>query len=124
MTQFTGLETTALRAIFSETPELAEALERQFEVAVVLKRENTGGGFFTTISVAGDAPAIICTSVLGHTTQARISGLKHGFGFVLFLKAGSLHLLEGFARAAESTRELDLSVVRFEIYSEPVQRTE
>jgi hypothetical protein len=32
-------------------PELAPALEQQLAAATVAKRENSGGGFFTTISV-------------------------------------------------------------------------
>ena len=51
MSEFTKLEEAALRSIFSETPELAAIFERQLKNARVTKRENTGGGFFTTISV-------------------------------------------------------------------------
>jgi hypothetical protein len=56
MMAFTELELAALHSIFSETPELASTLERQLTVATVQERENSGGGFFTTISVAEDAP--------------------------------------------------------------------
>ncbi|WP_375399093.1 hypothetical protein [uncultured Sphingomonas sp.] len=122
MTGFTDLEVAALRAIFLETPELAPALERQLEASVVTERENSGGGFFTTIEVADDAPAVNSPSVLGYDTQARIGGLEHGFGFVLFIKGGRLHMLEGFAWAPESTHDLDLTALQFEIYNQPVQR--
>lgn len=64
------MEVAALRAIFLETPELAPALERQLEASVVTDRENSGGGFFTTIKVADDAPAVTSPSVLGYATQA------------------------------------------------------
>jgi hypothetical protein len=122
MSAFTDLEVAALQAIFLETPEFAPALERQFEVAEVSERENSGGGFFTTIRVADDAPAVDSPCVLGYATQARISGLEHGFGFVLFINAGRLHMLEGFAWGPESTHDLDLTALRFEIYNQPVQR--
>jgi hypothetical protein len=122
MTEFTDLEVAALRAIFLETPELAPALERQLEAAAVTERENSGGGFFTTMRVADDAPAVNSPSVLGYATQARIGGLEHGFGFVLFIKGGRLHMLEGFAWAPESTHDLDLAALQFEIYNQPVQR--
>lgn len=75
MTTFTNLELAALRAIFLETPEFAPILERQLEKSVVTERENSGGGFFTTIAVAGDAPIVNSASVLGYDTQARIGGL-------------------------------------------------
>lgn len=122
MTEFTDLEVAALRAIFLETPELAPALERQFEASIVTERENSGGGFFTTIMVADDAPAVKSPSVLGYATQARIGGLEHGIGFVLFIKEGRLHMLEGFAWGPESTHDLDLAALQFEIYNQPVQR--
>ena len=122
MTTFTNLELAALRAIFLETPEFAPILERQLEKSVVTERENSGGGFFTTIAVADDAPIVNSPSVLGYDTQARIDGLEHGFGFVLFIKGGRLHMLEGFAWAPESTSDLDLAAVQFEIYNQPVQR--
>ncbi|WP_125996344.1 hypothetical protein [Sphingomonas sp. S-NIH.Pt15_0812] len=106
---------------FLETPELAPALERQFETSVVTERENSGGGFFTTMRVAIDVPTVVSPSVLGYATQARISGLEHGLGFVLFIKGGRLHMLEGFAWGSESTHHLDLSALEFEIYNELVQ---
>lgn len=121
MTAFTDLEVAALRAISIETPELAPALERQLEASIVTNRENSGGGFFTTIAVADDAPIVNSPSVLGYATQARIFGLEHGFGFVVFIKAGRLHMLEGFAWGPESTHGLDLAALRFEIYNQPVQ---
>ena len=119
MTGFTDLEAAALRAIFLETPELAPALKRQLEASEVTERENSGGGFFTTIAVADDAPAVKSPSVLGYATHARVGGLEHGFGFVLFIKGGRLHLLEGFALAPESTHDLDLAALQFEIYNQP-----
>lgn len=122
MTQFTDLEVAALLAVFLETPELAPALQQQLEVSVVTKRENSGGGFFTTIAVADDAPAVNGPSVLGYATQARVDGLEHGFGFILFIRDGRLHMLEGFAWAPESTHDLDLASLKFEIYNQPVQR--
>jgi hypothetical protein len=122
MSAFTNLEVAALRAIFLETPELAPALERQIEAAEVSDRENSGSGFFTTIRVADDAPAVDSPSVLGYATQAHISGLEDGFGFVLYIKAGKLHMLEGFAWGPENTHDLDLTALQFELYNEPVQR--
>jgi hypothetical protein len=122
MTTLTDLEVAALRAIFLETPELALALERQLETLAVIKRENSGHGFFTTMRVADNALAVDSPSVLGLATHARIGGLEHGFGFILFMRGGKLHMLEGFAYSPESTHELDLAALQFEIYNQPVQR--
>ncbi len=121
MTTFTELELAALQSIFSEKPELASGLERQLAVATVTERENSGGGFFTTISVADEAPNVSSPKVLGHETHARVAGLEHGLGFVLFMEDGRLHLLEGFAWG-ESTAALDLTSLKFDVYQQPVHR--
>ena len=122
MTTFTELELAALHSIFSETPELASALERQLAGATVEERENTGAGFFTTISVAADAPKASSPKVLGYETQARVAGLEYGLGFVLFMEDGRLHLLEGYAWGPESTAGFDLTNLKFDVFKEPIQR--
>ena len=120
MMAFTELEQAALHSIFSETPELAANLERQLNSATVTARENTGGGFFTTISVSDDAPPVNSPKVLCNETQARLNGIEHGLGFVLFMDGGKLHLLEGFAWGPESTASLILDDLTFEVYKAPV----
>lgn len=122
MTRFTELELAALHSIFSETPELRAGLERQLAAAAATERENSGGGFFTSIAVGDDAPAVSSPEVLGYATSARVAGLEDGFGFVLFMKHGRLHLLEGFAWGPESTAALDLSDLQFEVYRQPINR--
>ncbi len=122
MPDFTELELAALRAIFAETPEVAPGLERQLESATVTKRENTGAGFFTTITVADDAPPVNCPNVLGHETHATVDGLDHGLGFVLFVKNGRMHLLEGYSVGPDDTDDLDLETVGFTITKTPIVR--
>lgn len=122
MTNFTNLEVAALRSIFSETPDLEADLNRQLDAAIVIQRENSGGGFFTTISVANSAPKLSSSSVLGCETQARVDGLQYGLGFVLFIKRGMLHMLEGFAWGPETTASFDLSHMSFEIYRQAVRQ--
>ena len=118
MAKFTELELAALHSIFLETPELAPALEQQLAIATVVERENTGGGFFTTISIEGDAPRVVLSDVLGFDTQARVKGLEHGMGFVLFTEDGLIRLLEGFAWGPESTATLDLQSLEFDVYKQ------
>jgi hypothetical protein len=122
MTAFTELELAALHSIFSETPELTSGLERQLAAASVAERENSGVGFFTTIAVADPVPKVGGPRVLGRETQARVTGLKHGLGFVLFMENGKLHLLEGFVWEEESTASLDLATLKFQVYKQAVQR--
>jgi hypothetical protein len=115
VTGLTKLEHAALRSIFSETPDIAPALLRQLELATVADRENTGGGFFTTIIVAENAPRVRSPKVLGYETHAHVKGMEHGLGFVLFMKDGALDMLEGYALAG-STSALDLTELLFEIF--------
>jgi hypothetical protein len=122
MGEFTKLEEAALRSIFAETPELAAVLERQLENASVARRENTGGGFFTTISVPSAAPKVNSERVLGYETSAHVVGLEYGFGFVLFMENGALNLLEGYAWGPEDTATLDLANLEFEIFKQPMAR--
>ena len=121
MSDFTEMETAALQAIFAETPTLFSKLRHQLGCATVTKRENTGGGFFTDIAVPEGAPLVECPRVLGYATHARVEGLEHGLGFVLFMEDGRLHLLEGFAWGTESTALLDLNSLSFGIYNEPIR---
>ncbi len=116
---FSELELAALRAIFAETPALAGALETQLRSSVVIRRENSGAGFFTTIAVVDHAPLVIAPPVLGDATHARVDGLSQGLGLILHLKAGRMHELEGFCWGPDSTRDLDLTSSRFAIYHQP-----
>jgi hypothetical protein len=112
---FTELEVAALRSIFSETSELAAGLERQLAAATVAERENSGRGFFTTITVPDDPPRVNSPKVLGYETHAHVQGMEYGLGFVLFMKDGALNLLEGYALAG-STSALDLTNLQFDVF--------
>ena len=122
MTAFTDLELAALRSIFSEAPELALQLEVQLSVATVTERENTGVGFFTTISVPSTAIAMDRSEPLSGETHARVPGLEHDMGFALFFDDGRMATLEGFTYGTESTAELDLTDLTFNIVKLPVNR--
>lgn len=113
--KLTELEGAALCSIFSEMPELAAVLERQLEAATVTERENSGAGFFTTIDVSDNGPRVKSPTVLGYETHAHIKGMEYCLGFVLFMKDGALHMLEGYALAG-STSELDLTDLQFEVF--------
>ena len=90
----------------------------------MVKRENTGAGFYTTISVPPDAAAIDTSEPLdGCETHARVPGIEPpGLGFILFLEDGRLHTLEGFTYDG-STASLDLANLTFEIVKVPVNRS-
>jgi hypothetical protein len=116
---FTPLEHAALLTIFTETPEFADSLRYQLEGASVENRENTGAGFFTTITVPASSERVACPTVLGNRTHTRVYGLKYGLGFVLFMQDGRLHLLEGYSCGDDDTTNLPLFGLTFQITETP-----
>ena len=94
MMGFTALELAALHSMFAEVPSLAQQLERQLSAASVTNRESTGVGFFTSISVPLTAEAVERSEPLSGETHARLPGLEHGLGFVLFFNEGRIATLE------------------------------
>lgn len=122
MPPFTPLELAVLNSIFEETPELAPFLKSQLAGATVTKRINSGAGFFTTISLAPDALPVNSPAVLGKETSARVSGLEHGLGFVLFMTDGRLGELEGYAYG-ENTSWLALDDLAPDVSRKPINRT-
>jgi hypothetical protein len=63
----------------------------------VFKREFSGVGFFTEFALPSDAQVKrdVADMSLGDI-GAELPGLKHGAGFVLFTRGGSVTMLEGF----------------------------
>jgi hypothetical protein len=55
---FSRLERAAIEAILSKSVDGMEVLRQQFAAASVLKRDYTGVGFYTTISVPTSMPAM------------------------------------------------------------------
>ena len=51
--------------------------------------------------------------------SARIEGVKHGFGFILWLEEGYADCLEGYNWGDGDTTALDLEAVNFEIAANP-----
>ena len=115
MPAFSDLERAALHAIFDEFPEITGLLRHQLEAASVIARENTGGGFITTIEVPDGMQEISSRTVLGYETEASIDGLAHGLGFALLMKEGKLHVLDGHSQGGENTSGLDFERVSFSI---------
>lgn len=86
-----------VKLLEGDDPRL-RALQRQLQGISVESREFTGVGFYTGLVVrpsAPPAPLDVPKGTLGDV-YAEIDGVEHGAGFLLFIKAGRLHLLEGF----------------------------
>lgn len=110
---FTPLE----KAIFAAIGEmhLADrvALDAQLASAAFNRRENTGAGFYTHFEVKHTAPPIVEHSPLDGP-QAKIDGLEHGMGFILWLENGYAKCLEGYCYN-ESTVGIDFEHTAFKI---------
>jgi hypothetical protein len=111
---FTTLEQAVLAEIWDMYSADRVALEAQLSTATLLSRENTSAGFFTRFSVDRASSAAIGGERLRAGPQAKINGLEHGMGFILWLKEGYADCLEGYSYA-ESTTGIDLEAVGFEI---------
>ena|ERR1700733_11955631 len=113
---FTPLESSVLRALCEKESVDRDrtALEAQLSAAVLVSRENTGAGFYTSFAVDRDSSVPVGGERLRDGPAMRIDGLRHGMGFILWLKDGYAELIEGYSYG-ESTIEIDFERVGFEI---------
>lgn len=98
MTTLTKLEREVIEMLLAGDKPVLVALRRQLQEAGVSKREATGHGFFTYLTVDRSSvpPAPLETKVQLGDVVGTIPGLNHGAGFLLFIEDGYLHFLEGF----------------------------
>lgn len=93
----TDLEQQVLSLLLTGDDPVVSGLRAQVNGAAVKSREMSGVGFFTTFELPKNlAPVANCKSFKFGDVTATIKGLQHGAGFVLFVKEGFLHLLEGY----------------------------
>jgi hypothetical protein len=112
MEVLSSLEQAVLDVIALHVPEIADALAGQQGKVRVTARKNTGAGFYTTLDFAhrlikGVASPVGCVG-------ATVVGLQHGMEFMLWLREGHIHELEGYTYG-ESTVGIDFERVAFAI---------
>jgi len=95
----TYFEKSVLDKLLAGDDPVLEALRGQMRSCRVVGRTFTGCGFFTDLQVEPSVPA---AEVPGGTLRigdvsAKIKGLLHGAGFVLFVENGYLAFLEGYS---------------------------
>lgn len=111
MQSLSELESAVLEAIAVQVPRHARELRKQLALATVIGRKNTGGGFYTRLAVGSSAPRIIgAVSQLGDI-GAEVAGVRHGMGFLLWLRDGLADTLEAYTYGG-STEGFDLSALR------------
>lgn len=117
MMEFTDLEQAVIRQVLSKPLKGMDTLKRQFEAASVSKREYTGPGFFTTISVPEWLPPAPEDTDLNQQLFAGASAtLKSDPGefisFHVWTEKGYLASLEGIVLKGDSwPDERDIQVV-------------
>ena len=118
------IERAVLEATAQDYPQSADALRLLAETAMVSDFENTGAGFFSTIVVANDGPALDEKSPLDGA-YANVEGIEHGMGFLVFLREARVYLIEGYCHGDVSTVGVDFSRVNFDLrpWSKAVELT-
>jgi len=118
---FTAPEKAVLEHICTAYPTERAALEAQLSTATLKGRENTGCGFFTEFVVDRASTLPLTGDRYRDGGTAKIEGLVHGMGFILFLEKGYANLLEGYSYANENTSQFVWDDVEFEITSPPAE---
>jgi hypothetical protein len=111
---FTPLERAVLSAICECHTADGAALVAQLSTATVLRRENTGAGFYTYFTVERASGAAIGGERLRSGPAAKVDGLVRGMGFILWLQEGYANCLEGYC-FDESTTGIAFELAGFEI---------
>jgi len=87
---------------------------RQAETACVTEFENTGAGFFSTISVGAHPPLLTAASPLDGG-RGSVDGIEFGMGFLIFHENGRVTLIEGYSFGDDSTVDIDFEAVSFDL---------
>jgi hypothetical protein len=104
---FSALERAVLDAICEMYSSDRKALEAQLSTATLIGRKNTGAGFYTRFKVERGSGAATRGERSRAGPESKIDGLKHGMGFILWLKEGYADCLEGYSYG-ESTAGINL----------------
>jgi hypothetical protein len=114
----TSLEKEVLDMLLDKSGEPYVTIRQQLSHAVVANREFTGVGFFTNftvpdgLSIRYDLPDMTIGDV-----GAELSNLKHGAGFLLFIRNGRVDFLEGFTYDEPWPTKID----QFKVFREPTK---
>jgi len=115
MLQLTKLEQAVLREICRQRADAREALETQLATATVIRRENSGAGFFTHLAVDRSTAAMRSDERVLGNVAATVEGFEQPILLLLFIKNGYADVIEG-ATVGDSTVGIDLLTLRFKIH--------
>lgn len=110
-----NFEHAVLAKLLAGDHPLLAALRSQNEKARLASRDYTGAGFYCTFAMQSDVPILEHLDFRFGDVNAKISGLKHGAGFVIFIRGGRLDTLEGYSYDEpwpKAIRDFELSYQR------------
>ena len=92
------LERDVMELLLAGDDPILNVLREQYRLAEVVKREETGAGFYVHFSVDPRATRLDTGKSLhfGDVT-AEVEGLNYGAGFVLHVRDGAIECLEGYS---------------------------
>lgn len=97
MSKLTPIENQVMHALLAGEDEGLFILREQLKHAQVAARKMTGVGFFTTFQVPSEVVRLASRSAIKFgDVSGKATNVKHGLGFLLYIKNGALDLLEGY----------------------------
>ena len=111
------IEEAVLKKLLDGDLPLLTLLRQQLELCTVVKRELTGFGFYTTVTVPENISRIAGLNFKFGDVAGEIPGLPSGAGFLLYVKDGVLEMLEGYSYDEpwpESIDSFDLTYLKGE----------
>ena len=95
-TDLAMLEKEVMKMLLHDENACLNILYQQYLVSQVTTHNLTKVGFFITFIVPYNIQRVNDTSFTFGDVVAEMDGLKHGAGFVLFVKHGAINMLEGY----------------------------
>jgi hypothetical protein len=113
MSNLTTLEKAVLETFLDGEDQILSTLRSQLGKLNVEKREFTGAGFYTKFRLSPETRRAPGNRSLNLSdVLANIAGMKMGAGFVLLVRDGAIHTLEGYSYGDESWPE---EITTFEV---------
>lgn len=107
------IEKSVLEKMLDGNFPLLIQLQQQLELCTVEKREFTGFGFYTALTIPQNIPRIAGLDIKFGDVIGCIPGLPSGVGFLLYVKDGVLDMLEGYSYDEPWPSSIDCSNLKY-----------
>jgi hypothetical protein len=97
MKGLTDFEEAVLTMLLAGDDPTLKILQAQAEAGELVCRDSTGAGFFLSFRIPANAPTLAVGDFHFGDVEAEIEGMRHGAGFVIFVREGRLATLEGYS---------------------------